>query len=109
MGCFLLPNKIIHRFHLKKSRFWWGQCGDTRRMHWVSWEKLCHPKEEGGLVFRNLKAFNQEMLALNVSEFFNNQIFSRRKCDMRNILLNLPSSEKIFLSTFMGMEKNPSR
>ena len=47
------------------GKFWWGQKGRERRLAWVSWEKLCKPKSEGGIRFRDLKAFN---LASTLSE-----------------------------------------
>ncbi|CAA7059512.1 unnamed protein product [Microthlaspi erraticum] len=32
-------------------------------MHWIAWEKICIPLEEGGLEFRDLKNFNIALLA----------------------------------------------
>ena len=45
------------------NQFWWGQKGKERKMAWMSWESLCTPKSEGGMGFKDLKAFNMALLA----------------------------------------------
>ena len=43
--------------------FWWGQREKERKLAWIAWEKMCTPKAEGGMGFKDLKAFNLAMLA----------------------------------------------
>ncbi|KAL6134324.1 hypothetical protein ACLB2K_066556 [Fragaria x ananassa] len=45
------------------ARFWWGGTADDRKIHWMSWERLCCPKEEGSMGFRDLYAHNLALLA----------------------------------------------
>ncbi|VFQ68821.1 unnamed protein product, partial [Cuscuta campestris] len=48
-----IPKAFSHLLEQKMARFWWG---GGNRHHWISWEKLCFPKEEGGLGIRDLKS-----------------------------------------------------
>ena len=44
-------------------KFWWGQNNGVDKMAWLSWEKMCTPKECGGMGFKDLKTFNLALLA----------------------------------------------
>lgn len=63
MSCFMLQNDLCDEVESMISRFYWG--GDVSRcgLHWIKWEKLCRPKLEGGLGFRDFKYFNLALVA----------------------------------------------
>ena len=63
MNCFKLPLGLCDDIESMIRKFWWGQRGDRRKIHWVSWEVLCKPKAEGGMDFKNLALFNDALLA----------------------------------------------
>lgn len=63
MSCFLLPKQFCEDLNRLIASFWWDGDEGERKMHWCSWERLCVPKSEGGLGFRNIFAFNLGMLA----------------------------------------------
>ncbi|KAJ0045278.1 hypothetical protein Pint_05294 [Pistacia integerrima] len=63
MSCFLLPSSLCAELEGMMARFWWGQRKDERRIHWLSWDKMCVRKASGGLGFKNLRVFNLAMLA----------------------------------------------
>ena len=63
MSCFKLPNKLCDELTSLVRQFWWGQVRDEKKLAWMSWEKMCLPKERGGLGFRDLKTFNLALLA----------------------------------------------
>ena len=62
MSCFLLPKSLCAELNSMVSNFWWGQKNDECKMAWMKWEKLCTPKANGGMGFRNLRAFNLALL-----------------------------------------------
>jgi hypothetical protein len=45
------------------SNFWWGSNVDKRKIHWVNWRKTCKAKSKGGMGFKDLRAFNEALLA----------------------------------------------
>ncbi|VFQ87364.1 unnamed protein product [Cuscuta campestris] len=54
LGCSKLPKSIIKCLHSKMNNFLWGHDKDNKKYHWSSWEKLCLPKDEGGLGITDL-------------------------------------------------------
>ena len=45
------------------AKFWWGQVGNERKIHWKNWGSLTQPKADGGMGFQDLRLFNHAMLA----------------------------------------------
>jgi hypothetical protein len=43
--------------------FWWGDENERRRIHWMSWVKITRRNGQGGMGFRDLRLFNQALLA----------------------------------------------
>jgi hypothetical protein len=63
MGVFKFPVGLTEDLSHIIRDFWWGDEENKRRMHWMSWEKLTRPKAQGGISFRDLRIFNQALLA----------------------------------------------
>lgn len=63
MSCFLLPKNLCCDIHQLMARFWWGSKACERKIHWMTWDKLCVSKAEGGMGFRSLPEFNMALLA----------------------------------------------
>ena len=63
MSIFKLSNTLCDKMTSMVRKFWWGQTNERNKMAWLSWDKMCLPKDEGGLGFRDLKAFNLALLA----------------------------------------------
>ena len=63
MSVFQLPLKLCDELDALCAKFWWGQMGNVRKIHWKSWDKLTASKKEGVMGFRDLRAFNLTMLA----------------------------------------------
>ncbi|KAL6225315.1 hypothetical protein ACLB2K_004165 [Fragaria x ananassa] len=63
MSCFKLPGHLCKEMHQLMAKFGWGEFGDERKIRWISWDRLCSTKKEGGLGFRDMNVFNRALLA----------------------------------------------
>ena len=68
MQCFLLPSGFLNKLLSYVKRFFWGGDAQESHIHWVSWERISKPKDEGGLGFRDLKAFNLSILLFSLNK-----------------------------------------
>lgn len=62
MSCFKLPSAFFSEVRSITRSFWW----DSHQMKGIPWKArsfLCRLKEEGGMGFRDLEAFNWALLA----------------------------------------------
>lgn len=48
------PKFIIYELHSIFNRFLWSTKEEGKRKHWITWDNMCYPKEQGGLDFRYL-------------------------------------------------------
>lgn len=62
MSMYLLPKTILKRLDKTRKRFFWQGGKLKKKYHLVKWEKICLPKEKGGLGVHDLKRMNYSLL-----------------------------------------------
>uniref|UniRef100_A0A2N9FK76 Reverse transcriptase domain-containing protein n=1 Tax=Fagus sylvatica TaxID=28930 RepID=A0A2N9FK76_FAGSY len=63
MSCFKFPKGLCSEISSMATRFWWGQRGLERKVHWLGKNHLIRRKSEGGMGFHELSLFNMALLA----------------------------------------------
>jgi hypothetical protein len=59
---FKAPIGVIKELVNIQRRFLWGGGSDSKKMCWVSWDRICQPKDRSGLGVKNLELFNNSLL-----------------------------------------------
>lgn len=67
-----LPLAICEEAESICRKFVWGSSDSRRRCHLISWEKICQPKDQWGLGFRNLKILNKAYMSILAWQLINN-------------------------------------
>ena len=79
MSCYLLPQGIVEKLKSTISNFWWSSSQNNRGLHWITWDKICVPHDQGGLGFLDLHDFNVALLAKQLQKLiqFPNSLLAR--------------------------------
>ncbi|KAJ1433552.1 hypothetical protein SESBI_06090 [Sesbania bispinosa] len=59
MQASVIPVGVCEEIERLCRNFIWGSSAEKRKMHLISWHKICQPKNLGGLGFKPLKLVNE--------------------------------------------------
>ncbi|CAL5191793.1 unnamed protein product [Lathyrus oleraceus] len=63
LSFFKAPKCVLEEIIKIQRNFLWGDGGGSRKMCWVSWDKICLRTEEGGLGVKNVEWFNLALMS----------------------------------------------
>ncbi|CAN1788863.1 Putative ribonuclease H protein At1g65750 [Linum perenne] len=66
----VLPCHICEAIDRKIRNFMWGSTNDCRKIHLVSWDEVCKPKEHGGLGLKKARDLNMAFMMKLAFLFF---------------------------------------
>ena len=62
MSLFKLPSVVADKLVRIQRNFLWGWGSDGKKIAWDSWDKVCEPRDFGGLGIIDLRKFNLALL-----------------------------------------------
>jgi hypothetical protein len=63
MSVFKLPLGLCDELTKMIRMYWWGADNGKRKTHCVAWDIMLRPKAYGSIGFRDMRLFNQALLA----------------------------------------------
>lgn len=63
MSIFKLPISFCNELESIMANFWWHKSNGKSDIRWVSWDRTCHLKAQGGMRFTHLSSFNKSIVA----------------------------------------------
>ncbi|XP_068486473.1 uncharacterized mitochondrial protein AtMg00310-like [Phaseolus vulgaris] len=62
LSLFKIPSIVLKKIVSLQRNFLWGWGSDGRKIAWAAWDKVCKPKEAGGLGIINVRQFNLALM-----------------------------------------------
>ena len=62
LSFFRIPKKMEDKLVGLQRRFLWGGGPENNKIAWIKWDKVCLPKEKGGLGVKDINTFNLALL-----------------------------------------------
>ncbi|XP_074300978.1 putative mitochondrial protein AtMg00310 [Silene latifolia] len=97
MSVFKLPSNFCNELRSLVSGFWWGSERGKRNIPWVAWRKMCRPKGEGGLGFRDFENFNDALLGKQAW-----RVITQPECLMARVLKGKYFTNTEFMNAELG-------